>query len=66
MTWRDVLKAYDASPAMIKGAQNKAKGTAIERMLRAHPEWSNRRIADSIHILIITEDDLDQTIEGSR
>jgi hypothetical protein len=58
LTWRDVVAA--ATPAM----QNKSKGAAIERMLHAHPNWSNRRIARSIHLLIITEDDLDVPIGG--
>ena len=29
-----------------------------DQMLRAHPEWSNRRIVEAVHILIVTDDDL--------
>ena len=56
LTWRHVLAA--ATPAM----QNASKRAAVERMLRAHPEWSDRRIAASIHLIVITDDDLDQPI----
>jgi hypothetical protein len=52
-SWRDVLAT--ATPAM----QNASKRAAVERMLRAHPDWSNRRIAASVHLLIVTDDDLD-------
>jgi hypothetical protein len=57
MTWREVLAA--ATPAM----QNASKRAAVERMLCAHPDWSDRRIAASIHLIIITDDDLDQRVE---
>lgn len=53
MTWRDVFER--ATPAM----QNASKREAIARLLAAHPDWSDRRIAQSVRILIITEDDLD-------
>jgi hypothetical protein len=49
--WRDVLSA--ATPAM----QNASKRAAIKRLLVAHPGWSNRRIADAVHLLILTDDD---------
>jgi hypothetical protein len=55
--WRDVLAA--AGPMVM---QNKTKRQAITRMLKAHPEWSDRRIANSIKILIITDDDLDREV----
>jgi hypothetical protein len=58
LNWRDVLAA--ATPAM----QNASKRAAAERMLRMHPDWSNRRIARSIHIIIITDDDLDEPVHG--
>jgi hypothetical protein len=54
LTWRDVLAAAARGPG-----QNASKRAAIERMLRAHPDWSNRRIAQAIHMLIITDDDLE-------
>jgi hypothetical protein len=53
MKLRDLLKR--AEPAM----QNKSKREAIGRMLKAHPDWSDRRIAQSVHILIFTDDDLE-------
>jgi hypothetical protein len=53
LTWRDVCAA--ATPAM----QNASKRAAVERMLRLHPDWSDRRIARAIRILVITDDDLD-------
>jgi hypothetical protein len=56
MLWRDVVAA--ATPAM----QNQSKRKAIMRMLKAHPDWSNRRIAASVKILILTEDDLGQAV----
>ena len=57
-TWREILAR--ATPAM----QNNSKRDAIARMIKAHPDWSNRRIAQAVHILIITEDDLDEVING--
>lgn len=56
--WRDVLAA--ARPAM----QNASKRAAIERMLRAHPDWSDRRIAASVHLVVFTDDDLDFELGG--
>ena len=50
--WRDVVAV--ATPAM----QNQSKRDAIRRTLLAHPDWSDRRVARSIKILILTEDDL--------
>jgi hypothetical protein len=61
-TWRDVLAA--ARPTMV--GQNATKRAAIERMLRAHPDWSNRRIAASVYLIVITDDDLDQPVEVAR
>ena len=55
-SWRDVLAA--AKPAM------RSKRAAIARMLIAHPDWSNRRIAASIHLLVITDADLDLKVGG--
>lgn len=59
-TWHDVLAATT------QGKQNASKRAAIERMLRAHPDWSNRRIVASVHMIIITDDDLDQPVEIAR
>ena len=59
MKWRDVLAA--ATPAM----QNASKRAAVERMLLAHPDWSDRRIAASVRLIIITDDDLDQPVGGA-
>jgi hypothetical protein len=56
MTWREVIKTIPA------GKQNEAKREAIDRMLGAHSDWSNRRIANAIYILVLTEDDLDQPV----
>lgn len=56
MKWRDVVAA--TTPAI----QNETKRQAIDRMLRAHPDWSNRRIAQSVRILVITDDDLDKDV----
>jgi hypothetical protein len=33
-------------------------------MLLAHPDWSNRRIARSVHLIVITDDDLDLPVVG--
>lgn len=60
MTWRDVIVA--ATPAM----QNSSKRVAIARMLKAHPDWSDRRIANAVHILIITDDDLDEKVGATN
>ena len=57
MTWREIV--LRATPAM----QNASKRDAIARVIKAHPDWSNRRIARAIHILIITDDDLDLEIQ---
>src|SRR5262245_53723497 len=62
VTWRDVLRAAGASPI----GQNAIKRAAIARMLKAHPEWSDRRIAAAVHIIIITDDDLDVGLEQRR
>jgi hypothetical protein len=59
MKWRDVLAA--ATPAM----QNASKRAAVERMLLAHPDWSDPRIAASVRLIIITDDDLDQPVGGA-
>jgi hypothetical protein len=56
MKWRDVLAA--ATPAM----QNASKREAIARVLKAHPDWSNRKIAQSVHLLILTDLDLDAEV----
>jgi hypothetical protein len=53
VTWRKVLAK--ATP----GGQNACKREAIQRLLRAHPDWSDRRIAKAVHIIILTDDDLD-------
>lgn len=58
LTWREVLGT--TTPAM----QNKSKRAALQRMLRAHPNWSDRRIASSVHTIILTEDDLDESVGG--
>jgi hypothetical protein len=58
ITWRDVVAK--TAPAM----QNKSKREAIRRMLLAHPDWSNRRIARSVHLIVITDDDLDLPVVG--
>jgi hypothetical protein len=55
MGWR-VIKTIPA------GKENEAKREGIDRMLRAHPDWANRRIANAIYILVLTEDDLGQPV----
>jgi hypothetical protein len=60
MTWRDILRSTT------RGKQNALKREAIERMLIAHPDWSDRRIAASIHMIVITDDDLDKPVEVAR
>ena len=57
LTWRQLFAR------MPRAMQNASKRAAIERLLIAHPEWSNRRIAAAVHMLIITEDDLDKLVE---
>jgi hypothetical protein len=59
MKWRDVLAASGATQK-----QNASKREAISRLLKAHPEWSDRRIANAVHIVIFTDDDLDQEVAG--
>ena len=56
MKWREVIAALP------RAKQNASKRAAIERLLKAHPDWSNRRIAAAIHLLIIVDDDLDQEV----
>jgi hypothetical protein len=55
-TWREVIKTIPAQK------QNEAKREAIKRRLRAHPNWLDRRIANAIYILVLTQDDLDQPV----
>jgi hypothetical protein len=57
MKWREVVAA--AAP---RAKQNASKRAAINRLLKAHPDWSNRRIAEAVHLLIIIDDDLDKDL----